>query len=126
MDRIVYIRRDFSKLSRLSDQTAGVCASVVYIIPLKPSRYVMFVYKVYSESALLCLVWLLEQGSFPSRSLSILSVSFIGATLGRRRLVIGFSPRRLEVSSRSVHVRFVVDKVAVGQCPVRVLRFLLS
>jgi len=31
------------------------------------------------------------------------------------RLVPGFSPRRPGFDPRSVHIRFVVDKVAVGQ-----------
>jgi hypothetical protein len=34
MDRTVYIGHHFTKLSRLSDQTAWICASLVYIIPL--------------------------------------------------------------------------------------------
>jgi len=45
MDRIVYIRRHFTKLCRLSDQTDGFCVSLVYIIPLKPNCYVMCVCK---------------------------------------------------------------------------------
>ena len=45
MDLTVYIRRHFTKLSRPSDQTDGICASLVYIISLNPSRYVIFVYK---------------------------------------------------------------------------------
>jgi hypothetical protein len=41
----------------------------------------------------------------------------------RRRLVNGLSPRRPRLAPGSVHVRFVVDKVALGQVFLRVLRF---
>jgi hypothetical protein len=40
-----------------------------------------------------------------------------------RRLVAGLPPRRTEFDSESVHVGFVVDKVALGQVFPRVLRF---
>jgi hypothetical protein len=40
-----------------------------------------------------------------------------------RRLVAGLSPRRPGFSPGSVHVGFVVDKVAPGQGFLRVLRF---
>jgi hypothetical protein len=40
-----------------------------------------------------------------------------------RRLVTGLSPRRPWFDPRSVHVGFVVDKVALGQVFPRVLRF---
>jgi hypothetical protein len=40
-----------------------------------------------------------------------------------RRLVAGFSPRRSGFDPGSVHVEFVVDKVALGQVFLRVLRF---
>jgi branched-subunit amino acid transport protein len=38
-------------------------------------------------------------------------------------LVAGLSPRRPGFAARSVHVGFVVDKVALGQVFLRVLRF---
>lgn len=40
-----------------------------------------------------------------------------------RRFVAGFSPRRPGLSPRLVHMGFVVEKVAVGQVFLRVLRF---
>jgi hypothetical protein len=40
-----------------------------------------------------------------------------------RRLVTGLSPRRPGFDPGSVHVGFVVDKVALGQAFLRVLRF---
>jgi hypothetical protein len=40
-----------------------------------------------------------------------------------RRLVAGLSPRRSGFDPGSVHVEFVVDKVALGQVFPRVLRF---
>jgi len=40
-----------------------------------------------------------------------------------RRLVAGLSPRRPGFAPGSVHVGFVVDKVALGQVFLRVLRF---
>jgi hypothetical protein len=40
-----------------------------------------------------------------------------------RRLIAGLSPRRPGFDSGSVHVGFVVDKVALGQVFLRVLRF---
>jgi hypothetical protein len=40
-----------------------------------------------------------------------------------RRLVAGLSPRSPVFAPRSVHVGFVVDKVALGQVFLRVLRF---
>jgi hypothetical protein len=40
-----------------------------------------------------------------------------------RRLVAGLSPRRPAFATRSVHVGFVVDKVALGQVFLRVLVF---
>jgi hypothetical protein len=40
-----------------------------------------------------------------------------------RRLVTGLSPRRPGFDPGSVHVGFVVDKVALGQAFPRVLRF---
>jgi hypothetical protein len=40
-----------------------------------------------------------------------------------RRLVAGLSPRRPVFAPKSVHVGFVVDKVALGQGFLRVLRF---
>jgi hypothetical protein len=40
-----------------------------------------------------------------------------------RRLVAGLSPPRTGFDPRSVHVGFVVDKVALGQAFPRVLRF---
>jgi hypothetical protein len=40
-----------------------------------------------------------------------------------RRLVAGLSPRRSGFDSGSVHVRFVVDKVALGQGFPPVLQF---
>jgi hypothetical protein len=42
-----------------------------------------------------------------------------------RRLVAGLSPRRTGFDPGSVHVGFVVDKVALGQVFLRVLRFSL-
>jgi hypothetical protein len=41
-----------------------------------------------------------------------------------RRLVAGIRPRRPGFDPGSVHVGFVVDKVALGQVFLRVLRFL--
>jgi hypothetical protein len=43
-----------------------------------------------------------------------------------RRLVAGLSPRRPGFDSGSVHIGFVVDRVALGQVFLRVLRFPLS
>jgi hypothetical protein len=43
-----------------------------------------------------------------------------------RRLVAGLSPRRPGLASGSVHVEFVVDKVALGHVFLRVLQFSLS
>jgi hypothetical protein len=43
-----------------------------------------------------------------------------------RSLVAGFSPRRPGFAPGSIHVGFVVDKVAVGQIFLRGLRFSLS
>ena len=40
-----------------------------------------------------------------------------------RRLVAGLSPRRYGFDPGSVHVVFVVDKVALGQVSPQVLRF---
>jgi hypothetical protein len=40
-----------------------------------------------------------------------------------RELVAGLPPRRPGFASGSVHVRFMVDKVALGQVFLRVLRF---
>jgi hypothetical protein len=40
-----------------------------------------------------------------------------------RSLVTGLSPRRPRFATRSIHVGFVVDKVALGQVSLRVLRF---
>jgi hypothetical protein len=40
-----------------------------------------------------------------------------------RRLVVGFPPRRAEIEPRSGHVRFVVDRVVLGQSFRRVFRF---
>jgi hypothetical protein len=45
------------------------------------------------------------------------------AVPGLRRLVAGRSPRRPGFDAESVYVRFVVDKVALGQVFPRVLRF---
>jgi small ligand-binding sensory domain FIST len=42
-----------------------------------------------------------------------------------RQLVAGLSPPRCEFASRSVHVGFVVDKVALGQVFLRVLQLSL-
>jgi hypothetical protein len=46
-----------------------------------------------------------------------------GTVLWIRQLVAGISSRRPDFDPRSVHVRFVVDKVALGQVFFRVLRF---
>jgi hypothetical protein len=43
-----------------------------------------------------------------------------------RSLVVGPSPRRPGLAPGSIHVGFVVDKVAVGQIFLRGLRFSLS
>jgi hypothetical protein len=40
-----------------------------------------------------------------------------------KRLVAGLSPRRAEFAPGSIHVGFVVDRVALGQDFLRVLRF---
>jgi hypothetical protein len=40
-----------------------------------------------------------------------------------RRLIVGLSPRKPRFDPGSVHVEFVVDKVALGQVFLRVLRF---
>jgi hypothetical protein len=40
-----------------------------------------------------------------------------------RSLVAGLSPRRPGFAPRSIHVGFVMDKVALGQVFLRVLRF---
>jgi hypothetical protein len=40
-----------------------------------------------------------------------------------RRSVVGLSPQRPGFDSGSVHVEFVMDKVALGQVFLRVLRF---
>ena len=49
-------------------------------------------------------------------------LTFIAVTW-LRRSVASLSPRRLVFDPRSVHVRFVVEKVSVGQVPVPVLLF---
>jgi hypothetical protein len=41
-----------------------------------------------------------------------------------RRLVVGISSRRSRFALGSVHVGLVIDKVALGQVSLRVLRFL--
>jgi hypothetical protein len=43
-----------------------------------------------------------------------------------KRLIAGLSPRRPGFAPGSVRVRFVVDKVALGQVSLQVLRFPLS
>jgi hypothetical protein len=45
------------------------------------------------------------------------------AVLWLRRLVTGLSPRRTGFAPGSIHVEFVVKKVALGQVFPRVLRF---
>jgi hypothetical protein len=58
------------------------------------------------------------------------SLSFLGRRWGwgawLRRLVAGLSPRRHGFAPGSAHVAFVVDKVAMVQVFLRVLRFPLS
>jgi hypothetical protein len=53
------------------------------------------------------------------RKASVMAVPWL------RRLVAGLSPRRLGFDPGSVHVEFLMDKVALGQVPPppRVLRF---
>jgi hypothetical protein len=48
---------------------------------------------------------------------------FLSAVPWLRRLAAGLSPRRLWFDQGSVHVGFMVDKVALGQVSPRVLRF---
>jgi hypothetical protein len=50
-------------------------------------------------------------------------ISGLWAVPWLRRLVAGLPPRRPGFDPRSVHVGFVVDKVALGQVPTRVVRF---
>ena len=52
-------------------------------------------------------------------------ISMLTAVPWLRRLVAGLSPRRVGVSSRPVAVRFLVDKVALVQVLLLVLRFFL-
>jgi hypothetical protein len=48
-----------------------------------------------------------------------------GSGIRQRNIVVCLSPGRPGFALRSVHVRFVVDKVALGQVFIRVLRFSL-
>jgi hypothetical protein len=50
----------------------------------------------------------------------------VGRAMAQARLVAGLSPRRPGFDPGSVHMGFVVDKVALGQVFPRVLRFSLS
>jgi hypothetical protein len=50
-------------------------------------------------------------------------VSVCGAVPCLKRLIAGLSPRRLGFAPGSIHVGFVVDKVALRQVFLRVLRF---
>jgi hypothetical protein len=52
--------------------------------------------------------------------------AFKNAVPRLRRSGAGLSPRRPVFDTRSVHVRFVVDEVALGQIFLPVLRFPLS
>jgi hypothetical protein len=63
-----------------------------------------------------------------SQSLQVSSgiVAQIKAVPWLSRLVAGLSPRRPGFDPGSVHVRFVVDKVALGQVFLRVVGFPLS
>jgi hypothetical protein len=49
-------------------------------------------------------------------------ISILTAAPLVRLLVAGLSPRGIGVSSRAVYVRFLVDKMALGQVLLRVLR----
>jgi hypothetical protein len=60
---------------------------------------------------------------FGIRHRRILKEDKVSCGLGLRRLVAGLSPRRPGFDPGSVHVGFVVAKVALGQVFVRVLRF---
>jgi hypothetical protein len=53
----------------------------------------------------------------------IIVICCIGAVSWLRSLVTGLSPRRPGFTPGSIHVGFVVDKVALGQVFLRVLRF---
>jgi hypothetical protein len=55
--------------------------------------------------------------------LSFDSVSQLAGLLLQRSLVAGLSPRRPGFAPGSIHVGIVVDKVALGQVFLRVLRF---
>jgi hypothetical protein len=49
---------------------------------------------------------------------------YLTSTLPRlRRPIVGLTPRRAQISPRPVHMRFVMDKVPVGQVFLRELRF---
>jgi hypothetical protein len=53
----------------------------------------------------------------------VFSIGISEAVLGLRWLVAGLSPRSTGFAAGSIHVGFVVDKVALGQVFLRVLRF---
>jgi hypothetical protein len=61
----------------------------------------------------------------PSESHHI-TAKTVGAVPWLKSLVAGLSPRRTGFAPGSIHVGFVVDKVALGQVFLRVLRFPLS
>jgi hypothetical protein len=50
-------------------------------------------------------------------------MQYVWVVLWLRRLVIGLSPRRHGFNARTLHVRFMVDKVALGLISVPVLPF---
>ena len=86
----------------------------------------------------MCLVWLLQQMPIVYRHI-IYRVVFLSNTKyiycrlptevrnilqsSSTRLVAGLSPQRLEFIPGLVQVRFVVNKVALGEVPLRVLQF---
>jgi len=93
----------------ISEQTA--------IIPLNSINWLVFVTEI---DCVYCTI--------RTECLTIIYVTFYLEMLRpwHRRLIAGLSPRRPRFDDRSIHVRCVIDKVALGRGFLRVFLFLLS
>jgi hypothetical protein len=91
--------------------------------PLLLSSLATLIHSHHHASALKCAFCPLESYAAQQNAISVCLTRRTTAVPWLRRLVAGLSLRRPGLAPGSIHVGFVVDKVAVGQVFLPVLRF---